>query len=104
MFICELLKSCNVHFQIACLTYCNRDAAAPLTPNPFPQMTAFYKCWWQTKAFIWPPSYKFSFTESIIIGFSGGSDGKKSACNAGDLGSMPGSGRFPEEGNGSPLQ
>ena len=104
MFICELLKSCNVHFQIACLTYCNRDAAAPLTPNPFPQMTAFYKCWWQTKAFIWPPSYKFSFTESIIIGFSGGSDGKKSACNAGDLGSMPGSGRFPGEGNGNPLQ
>ena len=46
----------------------------------------------------------FSFTESIIIGFPGSSDGKKSACNAGDLGLMPGSGRFPEEGNGNPLQ
>ena len=30
--------------------------------------------------------------------------GKESACNAGDLGSIPGSGRCPGEGNGSPLQ
>ena len=37
-------------------------------------------------------------------GFSGGSDGKKSVCNAGDLGSIPGSGRSPKEGNGNPLQ
>ena len=29
--------------------------------------------------------------------------GKESACNAGDLGSVPGSGRSPGEGNGSPL-
>ena len=37
-------------------------------------------------------------------GFPGGSDGKESVCNEGDLGSMPGSGRSPGEGNGSPLQ
>ena len=37
-------------------------------------------------------------------GFPGGLDGKASACNAGDLGSIPGSGRSPGEGNGSPLQ
>ena len=36
--------------------------------------------------------------------FPGGSDGKASAYNAGDLGSIPGLGRFPEEGNGNPLQ
>ena len=36
--------------------------------------------------------------------FLGGSDGKASACNAGDLGSIPGSGRSPGEGNGNPLQ
>ena len=30
----------------------------------------------------------------------GGSDGKESACNVGDLGSIPGSGRSPGEGNG----
>ena len=33
-----------------------------------------------------------------------GSEVKVSACNAGDLGSIPGSGRSPEEGNGNPLQ
>jgi len=37
-------------------------------------------------------------------GFPGGSDGKESACNAGDLGSTPGSGRSPGEGKGNPLQ
>ena len=36
--------------------------------------------------------------------FSGGSDGKASACSAGDLGSIPGSGRSPGEGNGNPRQ
>ena len=34
----------------------------------------------------------------------GGSDGKESACNAGDLGSVPGSGRSPGGGHGYPLQ
>ena len=36
--------------------------------------------------------------------FPGGSDGKESACNAGDLGSIPGLGRSPGEGKGYPLQ
>ena len=39
-----------------------------------------------------------------ILGFPGGSEGKESAYNAGDLGSIPGSGRSPGEGNGNPLQ
>ena len=34
----------------------------------------------------------------------GGSDGKESVCNAGDPGSISGSGRFPGEGNGYPLE
>ena len=38
------------------------------------------------------------------MGFPGGSDGKESAHNAGDLGSIPGSGKSPGEGNGNPLQ
>jgi len=38
------------------------------------------------------------------LGFSCGSAGKESACNAGDLGSIPGLVRFPGEGNGYPLQ
>ena len=39
-----------------------------------------------------------------FMGFPGGSDGKASACSAGDPGSIPGSGRSPGEGNGNPLQ
>ena len=38
------------------------------------------------------------------MGFPGGSDDKESVCSAGDLGSIPGSGRSPGEGNGYPLQ
>ena len=38
------------------------------------------------------------------ICFPGGSEVKASACNLGDLGSIPGSGRSPGEGNGNPLQ
>ena len=38
------------------------------------------------------------------MGFPGGSEVKVSACNAGDLGSIPGSGRSSGEGNGNPLQ
>ena len=38
------------------------------------------------------------------MGFPGGSAGKESACNAGDLGSIPELGRFPGEGNSHPLQ
>ena len=37
-------------------------------------------------------------------GFPGSSDGKESACNPGDLGSVPRLGRSPGEGNGYPLQ
>ena len=39
-----------------------------------------------------------------LSGVPGGSDGKESACNAGDLGLIPGLGRSPGEGNGNPLQ
>ena len=38
------------------------------------------------------------------MGFPGGSEFKASAQNAGDPGSIPGSGRSPGEGNGNPLQ
>ena len=38
------------------------------------------------------------------MGFSGGSAGKESTCNAGDLGSVPGLGRSPGEGKGYPFQ
>jgi len=40
----------------------------------------------------------------IYLNFPGCSDSKESACNAGDTGSIPGSGRSPGEGNGYSLQ
>ena len=40
----------------------------------------------------------------LLRGFPGGSYGKESACNAGDLGSIPELGRSPERGHGNPLQ
>ena len=42
--------------------------------------------------------------DTIGLGFPGGLDGKESACNAGDTGLIPGSGRSPGGGNGNPLQ
>ena len=38
----------------------------------------------------------------VSVGFPGGSEGKESACNAGDLDSIPGLGRYPGERNGLP--
>ena len=40
----------------------------------------------------------------VFLGFSGGSDGKESACSMGDLGLIPGLGRSPGGGHGNPLQ
>ena len=40
----------------------------------------------------------------VFLGFPGGSAGKESACNEGDLGSFPELGRSPGEGKGYPLQ
>ena len=58
---------------------------------------------------IYVPIILFDFyllLEIIIyfLDFPGGSDGKASIYNAGDLGSNPGSGRSPGEGNGNPQQ
>ena len=58
-----------------------------------------------------PMTVELAQTPSIQVGcayqhegFPGGSDGTEAACNAGDLGSIPGSGSSLGEGNGSPLQ
>ena len=52
------------------------------------------------------PSNSFFFLKQVpmLMGFPGGSEGKESAGNAGDLGLIPGSGRSPGKGNGNPLQ
>ena len=48
--------------------------------------------------------YNVSGVHQSDSGFLGGSAGKESTCNVGDLGSIPGLGRSPEEGKGYPLQ
>ena len=47
---------------------------------------------------------KFDEIWIVNIVFPSGSDGEKSVCNAEDLGSIPGLGRAPGEGNSNPLQ
>ena len=47
---------------------------------------------------------KVIFLVVALGGFPGGSVGKESACNAGDAGSIPGSGRSPRKENGNPLE
>ena len=61
--------------------------------------------------FSWPPKSLQMVTAALKLkdtcsleGFPGGSAGKESACNAGDLGLIPGLERCPVEGNGNPLQ
>ena len=59
---------------------------------------------------VWPQDVDWVQVWSILShlpgnkGLPGGSGGKVSTCNAGDLGSIPGSGRSPGDGNGNPLQ
>ena len=64
--------------------------------------------WSFTYLFIW--NFSLSGAKTCIytllsdVTFPGGSDGKASACNVGDPGSIPGLGRSPGEGNGNLLQ
>ena len=48
--------------------------------------------------------YTYAYMDYIYTFIPGGSEGKASVYNAGDLGSIPGSGRSAGEGNGNPLQ
>ena len=48
--------------------------------------------------------YLYLYVFNVYTDFPRGSEVEVSACNAGDLGSIPGSGRSPGEGNGNPLQ
>ena len=75
----------------------------------------FFMCW--SFAYLWRNVYSSTLhifyvvcfllscrSSLYVLGFPGSSAGKESACNAGDLGSVPGLGRSPGEGKGYPLQ
>ena len=62
---------------------------------------------WQVFQLSWPLAHLYKYVQIevwLIWGVLGGLDGKESACNAGDLSSIPWSGRSSREGNGYPLQ
>ena len=63
----------------------------------------FYHCGLKTQE--WPARpLPLRICVWVKRAFPGGAEVKVSACSAGDLGSIPGSGRSPGEGNGNPLQ
>ena len=87
------------------------SSPSPLPPIP-PSIRVFSNE--STLHMRWPKYWSFSFSispskEQLYVyintrmGFPGASDGKESACSAGDLGLIPGSGRPPGEGYGCPL-
>ena len=53
---------------------------------------------------LFPPSFDCDLINFLLFKAPSGSDGKESACNAGDLDSMPDSRRFPGEGHGNSFQ
>ena len=85
------MKSSLVHL-------CNQS---PI-PTLGPQLT--YICFLSLEFCLFKMSCKWNYALGNILGFPGGSEVKASACNAEDLGSVPGSGRYPGEGNSNPLQ
>ena len=63
-------------------------------------------CGWSRRLsgpLVWVVARPCLIWKVFLLGFPGGSTGKESACNVGYLGSVPGLGRFPGEGNGYPL-
>ena len=72
---------------------------AQLVKNPPTMQETQFNSW--VRKFPWR---RDRLPTPVFLGLPGGSDGKESACNVGDLGSIPGLGRSPGEGYGNPLQ
>ena len=111
----------KVFIAQSCLTLCNPMDGS----HQAPLSMEFSRQWWSGLSFS-SPGYlpRYSPKEltkpyialpdlhgpRLLLGTDdmyqcpGGSDGKAPTCNVGDLGSIPGSGRSPGEGNGNPLQ
>ena len=93
-----ILKSIQSHFLIQ-----------SLITNLLEDVILYQQHWWFSGRILAshtgdPGSFPSQCIMVFVWGFPGGSDHKASACNAGDPGSIPGSGRSPGEGNGNPLQ
>ena len=72
---------------------------APLVKNLPAMQETWFSSW--VRKILWR---RHRLPTPVFLGFPGGSASKESSCNVGDLGSVPGLGRSPGEGNGYPLQ
>ena len=79
-----------------------RGGSAPLVAQLVKNLSAVWETW---VPFLGREDLleKGKAIHSSIVGLPGGSAAKESACNVGDLGSIPGLGRSPGGGNGNPL-
>ena len=92
------------HFIYVCaFFYPLQYSWASLVVQLVKNLPAMWETW--VRSLVWEdPLEKGKATHSSILGFLGGSAGKESACNAGNLGSISGLGGSPEEEKGYPLQ
>ena len=90
----SLVEAC----RLSCPTVCRLDLSFP-TRN---QILVLCIGKWILKH--WTIEEILTIKLFLIKGFPGGSEVKASAFNTGDLGSIPGLGRSPRDGNGNPLQ
>ena len=93
----DTTKRLHFHFSLSCIGEGNGNPLqCSCLENPRDR-----EAWW---AAIYGVAQSWTQLKQLSCSSSSSSEGKASACNAGDSGSIPGSGRSPEEGNGSPLQ
>ena len=97
------LKSLLQHYSLKAAILCH--SAFCMVQLPHPYMTTGKTIALTIKTFVSKVmSLLYNTLSSFVMGFPGGSDGKESTYNAGDLGLIPGSRRSPGEENGYPLQ
>ena len=90
----------HLHFSLSCIGEGNGDPLqCSCLENPRDG-----GAWWAALYGVAQSQTGLKRLSSSSSSSPGGSDGKASAYNAGDPGSIPGSGRSPGEGNGNPLQ
>ena len=94
-----------VHWVAKCQTSLNDWTKTTRSKSVLPMFSSkSFRVYGLTFRFLIPLNLSLCMVLSLCIGFPGSSGSIVSACNVGDPGSILGLGRFPGEGNGSPLQ
>ena len=97
------------HFLLQCMHACLVTSVVSNSVRPYGQQPTRLLCPWDslgknTGVGCFPsPIVKFRGSQKLYMGFLCGLAGKKSACNVGDLGAVPGLGRSPGGGRGNPF-